>query len=196
MLNANFTAVPNNTLEDLYKSGLSGTELRIMLFIIRQTAGFHRERVQLSAAQIASECRMSTASVDRAIAVLKRAGFISVSVDRSSSVRSVRFEGASSVSPDSNPPSELTDVPFKRKTKEKQKEKQAPPSEKAEMEKLISDYGEERVREYTEKVRKWAKKRGISLTETVRTVRKWLEADGIRRLDFDVSKYEFVINNF
>ena len=197
MLKANFTAVPNEVIEDLYRSGLTGTELRIMLFIIRQTAGFHRKSIQISSSAIAKECRLSVSSVDRAAAKLARLGYITVSSDSSHSARTVSFEGTSPVSPDSTVHSAVTDTPFKRNTKENTKESTAPPSEKKDdTRELISEYGAENVRRYTDKVKKWAKRRNIRLADTSATVRKWLVQDGVKRDTFDVSKYEFVINNF
>ena len=83
------------------------------------------------------------------------------------------------------------------KVKESKAEETASPSlAPSALDKLISDYGKETVDKYADRVRSWYADKGIPLTDLEATVRKWLEQDGVKKLDFDIEKYRFVINNF
>ena len=73
-----FTQVDNGLLEALFRSKLTAAELRVMLFIIRQTAGYHRQSHELSAGFIAKGTGLPVRTVWRVIKRLKKTGFISV----------------------------------------------------------------------------------------------------------------------
>ncbi len=61
---------------------------------------------------------------------------------------------------------------------------------------LISDYGKENVERYIEKMSLWAADKCRKLDNCAFRLREWLEKDGYKKSTFDVSKYEFLINNF
>lgn len=84
----------------------------------------------------------------------------------------------------------------KSKVKErKEEETDEPFPAPSALDKLISDYGKDIVEEYIRRVESWYSEKGRAVTDMAATVRKWLEQDGVKKSDFDASKYDFVINN-
>lgn len=84
----------------------------------------------------------------------------------------------------------------KSKAKErKEEETDEPFPAPSALDKIISDYGKDTVEEYISRVENWYSEKGRAVTDLAATVRKWLEQDGVKKNDFDASKYEFVINN-
>lgn len=75
---ANFTKVDNALLESLVLSDLNGSEFRIVLFLIRETAGFHRDSVKLTVDDIARSIGLSTRNVYYALKRLKNKGIVVV----------------------------------------------------------------------------------------------------------------------
>ena len=63
-------------------------------------------------------------------------------------------------------------------------------------EQLRKEYGRDIVVKYLNKVDAWACKNDKSFGECSNMVRKWLEQDGIKKLDFDIEEYEQFINKF
>lgn len=83
------------------------------------------------------------------------------------------------------------------KGKESKEEETAAPSHAPSAhDALVYDYGSENVERYTERVRSWYAEKGKSLPDPDATVRKWLEQDGVQKIDHSVDKYKFVINRF
>lgn len=70
------------------------------------------------------------------------------------------------------------------------------PSPSPNFEKLIYDYGQENVDNYIQRVRSWYKDKGKSPSDLEGTVRKWLEQDGIEKIDHSIDKYNCIINKF
>ena len=62
----------------LYTSDLTIAEYKVILFIIRQTSGFHRDNKKLSAGFIAKGTNITPSSVQRAIAKLHDKGIIEI----------------------------------------------------------------------------------------------------------------------
>lgn len=83
------------------------------------------------------------------------------------------------------------------KEKESKEEETAAPSHAPSAhDALVYDYGSENVERYTERVRSWYAEKGKSLPDPDATVRKWLEQDGVPKIDHSIDKYKFVINRF
>lgn len=83
------------------------------------------------------------------------------------------------------------------KEKESKEEETAAPSHAPSAhDTLVYDYGIENVERYTERVRSWYAEKGKSLPDPDATVRKWLEQDGVPKIDHSIDKYKFVINRF
>ena len=74
-----FTQIDNDLLETLYTSRLSGAEYSVMLFIIRQTAGYHRKSHELSAGFIAKGTGLNIRTVERTIDKLRKKVLIQTS---------------------------------------------------------------------------------------------------------------------
>jgi hypothetical protein len=86
------------------------------------------------------------------------------------------------------------------KVKESKGEETASPdgsaSSPSALEKLIYDYGQENVDKYVQRVRSWYADKGKSPSDLEGTVRKWLEQDGIEKIDHSIDKYNCIINKF
>ena len=65
-----------------------------------------------------------------------------------------------------------------------------------EINKLNQDYGEDNIRTYIQKIDNYVQSKGRPYSDYAATLRSWLDKDGIKKSDFDASKYEFLINNF
>lgn len=72
----------------------------------------------------------------------------------------------------------------------------APSPSSPNLENLIYDYGRENVDKYVQRVRSWYKDKGKSPSDLEGTVRKWLEQDGIEKIDHSIDKYNCIINKF
>ena len=83
------------------------------------------------------------------------------------------------------------------KGKESKEEETAAPSHTPSAhDTLVYDYGIENVERYTERVRSWYAEKGKPLSDPDATVRKWLEQDGVPKIDHSIDKYKCVINRF
>jgi hypothetical protein len=84
---------------------------------------------------------------------------------------------------------------------EKKREETASPDGSAptpspSLDQLIYDYGKENTDKYVQKVRKWYADKGKPISDLEDTVRKWLEQDGIEKVDHSMDKYKAVMNKF
>lgn len=86
------------------------------------------------------------------------------------------------------------------KVKERKVEETASPdgsaSTPSNLENLIYDYGQENVDNYIQRVRSWYADKGKAPSDLEGTVRKWLEQDGIKKIDHSIDKYNCIINKF
>ena len=57
------TQIANDVMEALISSSLSGTEFRILLFIIRKTWGWHKKEDKISISQVVTETTLSRKTV-------------------------------------------------------------------------------------------------------------------------------------
>lgn len=71
----NYTQVPNQLLDDFMKS-MDGSELKVVLYILRQTLGWQRESHRLTTGLIASATGLSERQVVRAAAQAVKEGYI------------------------------------------------------------------------------------------------------------------------
>jgi len=60
---------------------------------------------------------------------------------------------------------------------------------------LVSDYGESNIREYIRRVDEYVQSSGKRYSDYAVTIRRWLEKDNVKKDNFDMEKYRFVINN-
>ena len=65
-----------------------------------------------------------------------------------------------------------------------------------EINKLNNDYGEDHIRDYIQRIDSHVQSTGKAYADYDVTIRKWLEQDGVKKDDFDISKYERFINVF
>jgi len=68
--------VPNALLETLMRCDLGPRALRVLLYLTRQTAGFHRDSVELSYVNIAAATNVSQAKLPAVLRELTTRGFI------------------------------------------------------------------------------------------------------------------------
>ena len=66
-----YTAIANEILDHLYKQSLNGTELKVVMCILRYTFGFRRKSHKLSASFIAKWGSCDVSSVKRALKHLR-----------------------------------------------------------------------------------------------------------------------------
>ena len=71
-----FTKVPNEILESLARIHLSQYEIRVVLFLIRKTHGWHKETDWISLSQIEEGTGIAKPNVCRTIKSLKRKNII------------------------------------------------------------------------------------------------------------------------
>ncbi len=206
MTKANFTAVPNEVIEGLYKSDLSGSELRILLFIIRRTIGFHGVSFRLSSSAIAKEIGISPMSVKRALKKLSESGMISTTSNNSSDTHCIIFDTACNKidtpacnKTDTEAVTELIQIPYyKENIKENDKERERKTSSPT-YEELVDEYGSDNVDLYVSKVREWYERNNKPLRDIYSVVRKWLVEDGVtidKSDEYYHNKYDFVYNAF
>ena len=82
-MNKNFTQVPNAVLEQTYKSNLNGSQIRILLFVLRYTSGFHREYHDFSIKYVSKGTKLSDRQVQRELSNLINRNMIIVRKDES-----------------------------------------------------------------------------------------------------------------
>ena len=70
------------------------------------------------------------------------------------------------------------------------------PSPSPSLDQLIYDYGKENTDKYVQKVRKWYADKGKPISDLEDTVRKWMEQDGIEKVDHSMDKYKVLMNRF
>ena len=73
-----YTAVDNEVMHKLMRTNLSGAELRVMLTVLRYTAGFCRESHKLSAGFISKATGLNVRTVKRTVKRLKERGLVTI----------------------------------------------------------------------------------------------------------------------
>jgi phage replication O-like protein O len=76
VLAGGWTKVPNVLLETLMRCDLGPRSLRVLLYLTRQTAGFHRDSVELSYVDIANATNVGQAKLPAVLRELTSRGFV------------------------------------------------------------------------------------------------------------------------
>ncbi len=78
--NGSYTSVPNETLEALYQTDnrLSPIHMRVLLYLMRMTYGWHKVRDRISIKKMAAEIGRDRRNVTRAVNDLEKMGIIEV----------------------------------------------------------------------------------------------------------------------
>lgn len=71
-----YTLFPNDILEALYKSDMSGSTFRVALLIYRYTYGFHRQSAKLTVSFISEGTGLNPRTVQRSLGWLSDHGYI------------------------------------------------------------------------------------------------------------------------
>ncbi len=74
--NGFYTKINNDLLATLYKCPLNGTEIRLILVVIRMTNGWNREARIISYGYLAKEANLDKRNVRRTVNLLVRAGVV------------------------------------------------------------------------------------------------------------------------
>ena len=214
-LHNGYTKIANELLEALCRLNISGNEMRILLYIIRRTYGFNRSYAEMPLSEISAAVGIRSVHVSRALKrlaelnIIERHSSKGVSPQTVSLVKNYDKWAVEScivlplpktvtVTENGNP----TYKEKKENIKERVKER-TPRGDYGnvflsddEINKLNQDYGEDNIRTYIQKVDNYVQSKGRPYSDYAATLRSWLDKDGIKKSDFDASKYDFVINNF
>lgn len=82
-----FTRIPNDILEALCGLGVSGSEMRVLLYIIRRTYGFNTGSAEIPLSAIGNAVGMSRVNVSKVLKKLNSAGLISRSPENGNNPR-------------------------------------------------------------------------------------------------------------
>ncbi|MBQ1518806.1 MAG: replication protein [Ruminococcus sp.] len=226
--NRNFTRIPNDILDGLCRLELSGSEMRIMLCIIRMTYGYNREFAELPLTVIAESVGVRTEHASRSLTKLEKMGIIcrhaakgikpqtiSVVEDAISDLQkcaTVAENGNATVAENCNAGvaeignatiAENGNHTYKEKKKDIKERERKPRGpygnvflSDEQFSSLVTDYGKSNTENYIRKVDSYMQSTGRSYKDHEAAVRKWMDDDGVKKDDFDVSKYEYFINRF
>jgi len=75
-MNGKYTQIENEVLEGLISSNLSASELKVALFILRKTNGFHKDTDEISFSQFIEETGLSRQTISNCLAQLKLVNII------------------------------------------------------------------------------------------------------------------------
>lgn len=79
MADGGYTKVPHWLLAKLYRSDLTSRELKVILYIIRDTLGYHKNSEKIAYGRIAEATGIDRRNVIKVVQSLEEKGFISVS---------------------------------------------------------------------------------------------------------------------
>lgn len=223
-MNKNFTRIPNDILDGLCRLQLSGSEMRIILYIIRRTYGFNRDFAEIPLSEIASVIGMSVPNISRTLKKMADMNLIerhaargvhpqTISLgERLNSYQEQQLSETTTVAENDNPVVIRNDNPplaendnhtYKEKKKDNKERERKPRGtygnvilSDEQFGSLVSDYGKSNTEDYIRKVDSYMQSTGRSFRDHEATVRKWLDDDGVKKDSFDISKYEFFINRF
>ena len=222
-LSNGYTKIANELLEAICRLNISGNEMRILFYIIRRTYGFNRTYSEISLSEISTAIGMRNEHISRTLKRLSSKNIIEIHsnkgvkpqtisivknyekwvVDNCASLllpkmATVAENGNTTIAKIGNP----TYKEKKENIKERFKER-TPRGDYGnvflsddEINKLNQDYGADNIRTYIQKVDNYVQSKGRPYSDYAATLRSWLDKDGIKKSDFDASKYDFVINNF
>lgn len=78
MTDGGFTKIPHWLMSELYRSDLTGRELKVILYIIRDILGYHKTSQKIAYGRIAEATGIDRRSVIRVVQSLENKGWISV----------------------------------------------------------------------------------------------------------------------
>ena len=222
-LSDGYTKIANELLEALCRMNISGNEMRILLYIIRRTYGFNRSYAEMPLSEISAAVGMRREHIQKALRRLSERNIIelhshkgvkpqTISIVKNYEKWSVEncasclLQKLATVAENGNTTvAEIGNCTYKENIKEKKERgKERTPRGRYgnvflsddEIKKLNQDYGEGHIRDYIQRVDSHVQSTGKPYTDYEATIRKWLAQDGVKKDDFDASKYDFVINNF
>ena len=218
-----YTKIANELLEALCRLNISGNEMRILLYIIRRTYGFNRIYSEMPLSEISSAVGIRSVHVSRALKRLAELNIIERHSSKGIAPQTVSLvknydkwivESCTvlplpkmvTVTKNGNPTITKNGNPtIKENIKERNKGgKERTPRGRYgnvflsddEINKLNQDYGEGHIRDYIQRVDSHVQSTGKPYADYQATIRKWLMQDGVKKDEFDVSKYEQFINVF
>jgi phage replication O-like protein O len=119
-----FVQVPTRVLEGLLRQPLSGTQCRIILWVLRQTYGWHRQTTRFTWYGIARQLSMDRPGVARAGRSLIDAKLLQVDADRICvGDDNNQMSGVTTFTRDKQHPNERRTSPFLRQAKDSSKER-------------------------------------------------------------------------
>ena len=222
-LSNGYTKIANELLEALCRLNISGNEMRILLYIIRRTYGFNRSYAEMPLSEISAAVGIRKNHVSEVLNRLSAKNIIELHSNRGIKPQTISivknyekwavescavlpFLKTGTVPENRNPTIPEIGNPTYKEKKENIKErgKERTPRGRYgnvflsddEINKLNQDYGEDNIRTYIQKIDNYVQSKGRPYSDYAATLRSWLDKDGIKKSDFDASKYEFLINNF
>ena len=222
-LSNGYTKIANELLEAICRLNISGNEMRILLYIIRRTYGFNKSYSEISLSEISAAVEIRREHIQKALKKLSAKKIIELRIHggtKSQTISIVKnyeewvvescasclLQKSATVAENCNTTvAEIGNSTFKEIFKEKKErvKERTPRGDYGnvfmsddEIKKLNQDYGADNIRTYIQKVDNYVQSKGRPYSDYAATLRSWLDKDGIKKSDFDASKYDFVINNF
>ena len=222
-LSNGYTKIANELLEAICRLNISGNEMRILLYIIRRTYGFNKSYSEISLSEISAAVEIRREHIQKALKKLSAKKIIELHIHcgtKSQTISIVKnyeewivktcatclLQKSATVAENCNTTvAEIGNSTFKEIFKEKKErvKERTPRGDYGnvflsddEINKLNQDYGADNIRTYIQKVDNYVQSKGRPYSDYAATLRSWLDKDGIKKSDFDASKYDFVINNF
>ena len=223
-LSNGYTKIANELLEAICRLNISGNEMRILLYIIRRTYGFNSSYAEMPLSEISVAVGIRSVHVSRALKRLAELNIIERHSSKGVSPQTVSLvknydkwavencivlplPKTVTVTKNGNPTiTKNGNCTYKENIKENIKERvkeRTPRGEYGnvflsddEINKLNQDYGEDNIRTYIQKVDNYVQSKGRPYSDYAATLRSWLDKDGIKKSDFDASKYGQFINVF
>lgn len=78
ILKSGYTKSPNSLIESLYSSKLTGREIKVLLFILRQSLGWQKNRVTLTRQVISDQTDIHISHISQITSRLRENGFLNV----------------------------------------------------------------------------------------------------------------------
>ena len=240
-----YTKIANELLEALCRLGLSGNEMRILLYIIRRTYGYNCKSAEISLSEISAAVGIRRVHIQRALKHLSIMNVIDIVVNGGIKPQTISIvknydewkilhvdncvnmllpkmvtvtkngnttvtkNGNTTVTKNGNTllPKMVTDtIKYNIKENDKERKKETDSDHVGEKnrvfinnvnyEELRKAYGKDIINEYLKRVDRWADKNEKNIGECTDMIRKWLEQDGVKKLDCDIEAYESIINQF
>lgn len=210
-----YTKIPNDMLEAMFRLDISGNEMRIFLYIIRRTYGFHRDSAEISLTEIASAVGMKKTHVSNALKKLEGMSIIERRSAQGSHPQMISVSGkithlSETVTENGNPTvTENGNYTYKERKKDiKEIFKERENEKKSygrngrvwltdeEYQGLVDDYGKDTAHKFIERMDLWIRVKKAVIEDCESELRLWLERENVPKLDPDIEKYKCLINRF